>query len=67
MKTEEEGRREEILEYTEASNKLEKDEGKQVEKEKEPETQKEASEAKACIKIKEHENKVQEQKKSFQS
>ena len=61
MKTEEEGRREEILEYTGASNKLEKDGGKQVEKEKEPETQKEASKAKASIKIKEHENKVQEQ------
>ena len=62
MKTEEEGRREEILEYTGASNKLEKDGGKQVEKEKEPETQKEASKPKALIKIKEHENKVQDKK-----
>ena len=63
MKTEEEGRREEILEYIEATHKLEKDDGKQIEKEKEPETQKEVSKAKASIKIKEHENKVQEQKK----
>ena len=34
IKTEEKGRREEVLEYTEASNRLEKDEGKKVEKEK---------------------------------
>ena len=42
---------------------MEKDEGKKVEKEKEPETQKEASKSKALIKIKEHENKVQDLKK----
>ena len=63
IKTEEEGRGEEILECTEAPNKLEKDEDKKVEKEKEPETQKEASKAEAFIKIKEHTSKVQDQKK----
>ena len=40
IKTEEEGRGEEILECTEAPKKLEKDEDKKVEKEKKPETQK---------------------------
>ena len=56
IKTEKEGRRQKIMEYTEASNKSENDEGKKVEKEKEPETQKGASKVKTFIKIKEHEN-----------
>ena len=53
IKTGEKCRREEILECTEASNKLE------------PETQKEASKAEVFIKIKEHKNKVK--KKVFKS
>ena len=56
IKTEEEGREEKILECTEASNKLEKDQGNFFEKEKEPDTQKEAYKSKSFIKIKEHEN-----------